>query len=81
MGWHSFKHNGSRSILHLRIAKDAGSAKDTQGPSRRRSAASSSGQLSAQTESSSQYPGTEDHDKQDVERPYRQQMLRLLVRR
>ena len=67
--------SGSRSILHLRTAKDAGAAKDTQRQSRRRSANSSSGQLSAQSESSSQYPGTEDHDKQDVERPNRQRML------
>ena len=66
---------GSRSILHLRTAKDADAAKDNQRQSRRRSANSSSGQLSAQSESSSQYPGTEDHDKQDVERPNRQRML------
>ena len=68
--------SGSRSILRLRTAKDEGAAKDTQRQSRRRSTDSSSGQLSAQTESSSQYPGTEDHDEQDVERPYRQQTLR-----
>ena len=66
----------NRSILHLRIAKDAGAAKDTQRQSRRRSADSSSGELSAQTERSSQYPGTEDHDKQDVEGPNRQRTLR-----
>ena len=42
----------------------------------RRSADSSSDQLSAQTERSSQYPGTEDHDKQDVEGPNRQRTLR-----
>ena len=38
----------------------------------------SAGQLSAQTESSSQYPGTEHHDQQDVERPNRQRMLSRL---
>ena len=42
-------------ILHLRTAKDAGAAKDTQRQSRLRSADSSSSQLRAQTESSSQY--------------------------
>ena len=62
-------------MLRLRIAKDAGAAKDTPRQSRRHSANSSSSQLSAQTERSSQYPGTEDHDKQDVERPNRQRML------
>ena len=61
--------SSSRLILRLRTAKDAGAAKDTQKQSRRRSAGSSSGQLRAQAESSSQYPGTEDHDKQDLERP------------
>jgi len=62
-------------FLHLRTAKDAGAAKDTQRQSRRRSVDSSSSQLRAQTESSSQHPGTEEHDKQDVERPNRQRML------
>ena len=38
----------------------------------------SAGQLSAQTESSSQHPRTYKHDKQDVERPNRQQRLRKL---
>jgi hypothetical protein len=29
-------------------------------------------------EGSPQHPGTEEYDKQDVEKPYRQQILRLL---
>ena len=71
-----FDRSGSRSILRLRTANDADAAKDTQRQSRGQSANSSSGQLSAQTKRSSQYPGTEYHDKQDVERPNRQRMLR-----
>ena len=68
--------SGSRSIPRLRTAKDEGASKDTRRPSRHRSADSSSGELSAQPESSTQYPCTEEYDEQDVERPYRQQRLR-----
>jgi hypothetical protein len=64
--------SGSRSIPRHRTAKDASASKDTRRQSRHRSADSSSGELSAQSESSTQYPCTEEHDEQDVERPYRQ---------
>ena len=66
---------GSRSILRLHTAKDAGAAKGTQRQSLGSSTDSSSGQISAQSESSTQYPCTEEHNEQDVERPYGQLML------
>ena len=68
--------SGSRSIPRLRTAKDEGASKDTRRPSRHRSADSSSGELSAQSESSTQRPCTEEHDEQDIERPNRQPRLR-----
>ena len=61
--------SGSRSIPPLRTAKDAGVSKDTRRQNRHRSANSSSGELNAQSESSTQYPGTEDNNDQDVDRP------------
>ena len=68
--------SGSRSIPRLRNAKNADASKDNRRPSRHRSADSSSGELSAKPESSTQYPCTQEYDEQDVERPNRQQRLR-----
>ena len=68
--------SGSRSIPRLRNAKNADASKDNRRPSRHRSADSSSGELSAQSESSTQYPCTQEYDEQDVERPNRQLRLR-----